>query len=164
MASYRKPDKTMRVSVPGGTGRRLLLRRRAMRFCSACMAAPAAPATTCATATASLPTMAIASWFSTNSAAAAPTSPKTNLCGTFRALSRKSKLYAARLSLGRVHLLGQSWGTWLGTEYCLAHLDNVKTYIIANGSGSVPQTVAELNRLTGRSRRRNGRHDASPRG
>ncbi|MFL5258438.1 MAG: proline iminopeptidase-family hydrolase [Hyphomicrobiales bacterium] len=51
------------------------------------------------------------------------------------------------LGLGKVHLLGQSWGTWLGTEYCLRYLDNVKTYIIANGSGSVPQTVAELNRL-----------------
>lgn len=51
------------------------------------------------------------------------------------------------LGLGKVHLLGQSWGTWLGTEYCLKYLDNVKTYIIANGSGSVPQTIAELNRL-----------------
>ena len=53
----------------------------------------------------------------------------------------------SKLGLGRVHLLGQSWGTWLGTEYCLRHLENVKTYIIANGSGSVPQTMAELNRL-----------------
>jgi proline iminopeptidase len=51
------------------------------------------------------------------------------------------------LQLDKFHLLGQSWGTWLGTEYCLKHLDNVKTYIIANGSGSVPQTMAELNRL-----------------
>jgi proline iminopeptidase len=51
------------------------------------------------------------------------------------------------LDLGRVHLLGQSWGTWLGTEYCLKHLSKVKTYIIANGSGSVPQTVAEMHRL-----------------
>jgi len=53
----------------------------------------------------------------------------------------------SKLGLGRVHLLGQSWGTWLGTEYCLEHLENVKTYIIANGSGSVPETMAELNRL-----------------
>jgi proline iminopeptidase len=51
------------------------------------------------------------------------------------------------LGLGKVHLLGQSWGTWLGTEYCLRYLDNVSSYIIANGSGSVPQTLAELNRL-----------------
>lgn len=51
------------------------------------------------------------------------------------------------LDLGRVHLLGQSWGTWLGTEYCLAYPGAMKTFIIANGSGSVPQTVAEMNRL-----------------
>ncbi len=53
------------------------------------------------------------------------------------------------LGLGRVHLLGQSWGTWLGTEYCLKYPKHVKTYILANGSGSVPQTVAEMNRLRG---------------
>lgn len=51
------------------------------------------------------------------------------------------------LKLGRVHLLGQSWGTWLGTEYCLEHLANVKTYVLANGSGSIPQTLAEMYRL-----------------
>lgn len=53
----------------------------------------------------------------------------------------------AALSLGRVHLLGQSWGTWLGIEYCLKHLANVKSFIIANGSASIPQTVDEMNRL-----------------
>jgi proline iminopeptidase len=51
------------------------------------------------------------------------------------------------LKLGKVHLLGQSWGTWLGTEYCLAYPEHVKTYVIANGSGSVPQTIREMNRL-----------------
>lgn len=53
----------------------------------------------------------------------------------------------AALDLGRVHLLGQSWGTWLGTEYCLKYLANVKSYVIANGSGSVPHTTAEMKRL-----------------
>jgi proline iminopeptidase len=51
------------------------------------------------------------------------------------------------LDLGKVHLLGQSWGTWLGTEYCLKYLANVKTYTLANGSGSVPETMAEMSRL-----------------
>ena len=51
------------------------------------------------------------------------------------------------LGLGRVHLLGQSWGTWLGTEYCLKYEENVASYVIANGSGSVPHTVAEMKRL-----------------
>ncbi len=51
------------------------------------------------------------------------------------------------LDLGRVHLLGQSWGTWLGTDYVLTYPDNVTSYVIANGSGSVPHTVAEMTRL-----------------
>ncbi len=51
------------------------------------------------------------------------------------------------LGLGRVHLLGQSWGTWLATEYCLKYLENVVACVIANGSGSVPHTVAEMKRL-----------------
>ena len=53
----------------------------------------------------------------------------------------------SKLKLGRVHLLGQSWGTWLGIEYCLKYPKNAKTFVIANGSGSVPQTTAEMNRL-----------------
>ena len=51
------------------------------------------------------------------------------------------------LGLGRVHLLGQSWGTWLGTDYCLKYQENVASYVIANGSGCVPHTVAEMKRL-----------------
>lgn len=51
------------------------------------------------------------------------------------------------LQLGRVHLLGQSWGTWLGIEYCLKYLENVKTLILANGSANIPFTFAEMNRL-----------------
>ena len=51
------------------------------------------------------------------------------------------------LGLGRVHLLGQSWGTWLATDYCLKYQENVASYVIANGSGCVPHTVAEMKRL-----------------
>jgi proline iminopeptidase len=53
----------------------------------------------------------------------------------------------ASLGLGRVHLLGQSWGTFLGIEYCLYHLENVKSCVIANGSACVPHTAAEMRRL-----------------
>ncbi len=53
----------------------------------------------------------------------------------------------AALGLGRVHLLGQSWGTWLGTEYCLKYLDNVASYVLANGAGSIPHMISELQRL-----------------
>ena len=53
------------------------------------------------------------------------------------------------LKLKRVHLLGQSWGTWLGQAYCLKYLDNVKTFILANGSADIPHTFAEMKRLRG---------------
>lgn len=51
------------------------------------------------------------------------------------------------LDLGRVHLYGQSWGTWLGMEYALTYPDTFKTFVLANGAGSIPHLVSELNRL-----------------
>ena len=51
------------------------------------------------------------------------------------------------LGLGRVHLLGQSWGTWLGIEYALTYPDAFKTLIIADGAASIPHLVSELDRL-----------------
>lgn len=53
------------------------------------------------------------------------------------------------LGLGRVHLLGQSWGTWLGFEYLLTHPDAAKTFICANGTGEVPLHLRDLERLRG---------------
>jgi proline iminopeptidase len=51
------------------------------------------------------------------------------------------------LKLGRVHLLGQSWGSWLCTEYMLTYPHGAKTYIIANGTGDIPFHMQELDRL-----------------
>lgn len=51
------------------------------------------------------------------------------------------------LGIGRMHLLGHSWGTWLGTEYCLTHPDVVQTWTCADGACDIPYLVAELHRL-----------------
>ena len=51
------------------------------------------------------------------------------------------------LELGKVHLLGQSWGTFLAIEYVLNFPDRIKTLILANGAGDIPHLVNELNRL-----------------
>lgn len=51
------------------------------------------------------------------------------------------------LGLGKVHFLGQSWGTWLGIEYALSYPDHLHSLILANGAGDIPHLVAELNRL-----------------
>ena len=41
------------------------------------------------------------------------------------------------LKLGRVHLLGQSWGTWLGFEYLLTYPRGAKSFICANGTAEI---------------------------
>ena len=53
----------------------------------------------------------------------------------------------ATLELPRVQLLGHSWGTWLGTEFCLRHPRQVKSYIAADGACDIPHLVQELHRL-----------------
>ncbi len=52
-----------------------------------------------------------------------------------------------RLKLGIVHLLGQSWGTWLGIEYALTYPEAFKTITLANGAANIPHLVTELERL-----------------
>jgi proline iminopeptidase len=51
------------------------------------------------------------------------------------------------LGLGRVHLLGQSWGGWLSIEYGITHPDNLKTVILENTCGDMPHLIGELERL-----------------
>lgn len=51
------------------------------------------------------------------------------------------------LALGKVHFLGQSWGTWLGVEYALTYPENLNTLILADGAADIPHLVSELNRL-----------------
>jgi len=51
------------------------------------------------------------------------------------------------LGLERIHLLGQSWGGWLGIEYMLSHPRGVVSLILASTSASTSQFVAETKRL-----------------
>ena len=51
------------------------------------------------------------------------------------------------LGLGRVHLLGQSWGGWLGIEYALTHPGRLKTLILEDTVADIPHLVCELERL-----------------
>ena len=53
------------------------------------------------------------------------------------------------LGLGTVHLLGQSWGTWLGIEYALTYPGAFKTLTLADGAANIPHLVSELERLRG---------------
>lgn len=51
------------------------------------------------------------------------------------------------LGLDRIHLLGQSWGGWLGLEYVLTKPAGVESFTIASSAAGIPQWVAEANRL-----------------
>jgi proline iminopeptidase len=53
------------------------------------------------------------------------------------------------LGLGKVHLLGHSWGGWLGIEYALKYTANLKSFVLSNTCGDMPHNVSELNRLRG---------------
>jgi proline-specific peptidase len=51
------------------------------------------------------------------------------------------------LGLERIHLLGQSWGGWLGIEYMLTRPRGIVSLVLASTSASIPQFVAEAERL-----------------
>jgi L-proline amide hydrolase len=51
------------------------------------------------------------------------------------------------LGLDRVHLLGSSWGGMLAMEYALTKPNGLVSLIISDSPASIPQWVAEANRL-----------------
>lgn len=51
------------------------------------------------------------------------------------------------LNLGKVCLLGSSYGGALALQYALKYQHNIKKMIIAGGLASFPETIAEMNRL-----------------
>lgn len=51
------------------------------------------------------------------------------------------------LGLGKVHMLGHSWGGWLGIDYALAYPGNLKTLILEDTVADMPHLIVELERL-----------------
>ena len=51
------------------------------------------------------------------------------------------------LGLGRINLLGSSYGGALALQYALKYQAQIKKMIIASGLASVPETVSEMKRL-----------------
>jgi proline iminopeptidase len=51
------------------------------------------------------------------------------------------------LGLGKVHLVGQSWGGWLAIEYALTYPQALRTLVLENTAADIPHLVGELNRL-----------------
>ncbi|MGE0725259.1 MAG: alpha/beta fold hydrolase, partial [Alphaproteobacteria bacterium] len=63
--------------------------------------------------------------------------------------AREVEAVRVGLGLGRVHLLGHSWGGWLAIEYAVTHPDALKTLTLAGTCADIPHLVTELNRLRG---------------
>ena len=51
------------------------------------------------------------------------------------------------MKLGRMHLMGSSYGGMLALSYALKYQRNLRTLITTGGLASVPLTVAEMNRM-----------------
>lgn len=51
------------------------------------------------------------------------------------------------LGLGKVHLLGHSWGGWLAIEYALTYPDALATLILDDTASDLPHLMAEMHRL-----------------
>jgi proline iminopeptidase len=49
----------------------------------------------------------------------------------------------------KVHLIGHSWGGWLGIEYAVTHPDTLKSCVFSSTSANMPVHIAELRRLLG---------------
>jgi proline iminopeptidase len=54
------------------------------------------------------------------------------------------------LGLGKVHLLGHSWGGWLAIEVALHHPGAIRSLILENTVADMPHLVQELTVCAGR--------------
>ena len=51
------------------------------------------------------------------------------------------------LGLGKVHMLGHSWGGWLAIDYALTYPKNLQTLILEDTVADMPHLISELERL-----------------
>jgi proline iminopeptidase len=51
------------------------------------------------------------------------------------------------LGLGKMHLIGQSWGSFLALEYAITHPENLQSLVLYSGAASTAECVAGMNSL-----------------
>lgn len=61
--------------------------------------------------------------------------------------AREVETVRRALELDRFHLIGHSWGGWLGIEYAVTFGDALASFVIADSAGDIPHLVSELGRL-----------------
>jgi len=73
--------------------------------------------------------------------------PKDTSLFTIEYAAEEVEGFRKAMNLGKVNLFGSSFGGALALQYALKYQRNIKKLIIAGGLASVPETVAEMNRL-----------------
>jgi proline iminopeptidase len=66
---------------------------------------------------------------------------------TLQRYVRETETVRKQLGLGKVHLLGHSWGGWQAIEYALAYPDVLASLILSSTVADMPQLRLELDRL-----------------
>ena len=57
------------------------------------------------------------------------------------------EIVRAALGLGKMHLIGQSWGSFLALEYAIAYPENLQSLVLYSGAASTAECVAGMNAL-----------------
>jgi len=73
--------------------------------------------------------------------------PKDDSLWHIERFAREVETVRTALGLEDFHLLGHSWGGWLGIEYAVTFPGILRTLVIADSAGDIPHLVSELNRL-----------------
>lgn len=73
--------------------------------------------------------------------------PKDDSLWHIERFARELETVRNALGLGPLHLIGHSWGGWLGIEYAVTFPEGLKSFVIADSAGDIPHLVSELNRL-----------------
>jgi proline iminopeptidase len=73
-----------------------------------------------------------------------PTDPALWTIGRY---VEETETVRSKLGLGKVHMLGHSWGGWLAIDYALTYQENLQTLILEDTVADMPHLVQELDRL-----------------
>jgi proline iminopeptidase len=73
--------------------------------------------------------------------------PKDEALWTIGRYVEETETVRRALGLGKVHLLGHSWGGWLAIDYALTYPDALATLILEDTVADIPHLVGELERL-----------------
>ncbi len=73
--------------------------------------------------------------------------PDDSSLWTLERFVKETEVIRSALNLGKIHLLGHSWGGIIGLEYCFAYPHQVKSFILADCATSIPEIQRSCDEL-----------------